>query len=106
MSAFMRTSFIAVLLLIVNARAALADDAALYREGVKQFQAQDYVAAGRALSQLAPFTQPFGEHARYLLARVHDLAGERPEAMALYDAIIDYDTQCRRAAADILSRPS
>src|SRR3954467_5388876 len=105
MSAFMRTSFIAVLLLIVNARAALADDAALYREGVKQFQQQNYVAAGRALSQLAPFTQEFGEQARYLLARVHDLSGEHPEAIALYEAIIDYHTRCRAEAANVLSRP-
>ena len=83
------------LLLIVSA--AKADDAALFREGVKQFQSGNYFAAGRALSGLAPFTQEFGERARYLLARVHDLSGERPEAIGLYQAIIGYDARCREA---------
>jgi hypothetical protein len=63
-----RIKVIAVMLTLVGARAALADDLGLYREGVKQFQSGDYVAAGRALSQLAPFTQEYGEEARYLLA--------------------------------------
>jgi tetratricopeptide (TPR) repeat protein len=105
MAAIVRSNFIAVILLLVVAQQGSADDVKLYREGFKQFQAGDYVSAGRSLSQLAPFTQEFGEHARYLLARVHDLSGERPEAIALYEAVIEYDMRCRGAAADALARP-
>src|SRR5256885_7872996 len=105
MLAFNRLKFVAVMLIFLGARLALADDAALYRDGIKQFQAGNYAAAGRDLSQLAPFTQEFGEEARYLLARVHDECGERPEALALYEAIIDYDHRCRAEAANALSRP-
>src|SRR5437870_1517326 len=87
MASIVRFRLIGVILVVASARFALADDLALYWQGVKQFQAGDYVSAGGALSQLAPFTQEFGEQARYLLARVHDLSGERPEAIALYEAI-------------------
>lgn len=104
MLAGLQLTFIAVLI-IASAPLEAAEDASLYREGIKQFQGGDYAAAGRALSQLAPFTQEFGEQARYLLARVHDLSGERPEALALYEAIIDYHTRCRAEAANALSRP-
>src|SRR5258706_12269826 len=86
-----RFKLVAVILVLVAARAALADDAALYREGVKQFQNGDYLAAGRALSQLAPFTQEYGEQARYLLARVHELCGEMPEALGIYEAVRGFD---------------
>src|SRR5215212_4537457 len=91
-------------LLLIGA-VARADDLALYREGVKQFKAENYVEAGRALSQLAPFTQEYGEQARYLLARVHDLCGERPEAIALYEAIIEYHLRCKGEAGNVLSVP-
>jgi len=47
---------VASLCMLLIVAAARADDAALYREGVKNFKAADYVAAGRALSQLSPFT--------------------------------------------------
>lgn len=60
---------------------------ALYHAGHAQFGLKDYTAAGRALSQLAPFDQEFGPHARFLLGRVHQLSGERPEAMAQYKAV-------------------
>jgi len=100
-----RFKLVAVILLLVAARGAGADDLGLYREGVKQFQSGDYVGAGRALSQLAPFTQEYGEEARYLLARIHDLSGERPEAIALYEAIIEYHMRCLGTAANALSRP-
>jgi tetratricopeptide (TPR) repeat protein len=96
---------VAALCVVLIVASAKADEAALYREGVKKFQAEDYVGAGRALSQLAPFTQEFGEEARYLLARVHDLSGERPEAIGLYEAIIDYHMRCKGEAANALSRP-
>src|SRR5690349_13885441 len=97
--------FLASLCLLLFVASARADDLTLYREGVKQFQAGNYVASGRALSQLAPFTQEYGEQARYLLARVHDLCGERPEAIGLYEAIIDYHMRCKGEAGNALSRP-
>ncbi|HET6246349.1 MAG TPA: tetratricopeptide repeat protein [Tepidisphaeraceae bacterium] len=71
----------------------------LYHLGYAQFVLREYLAAGRSLSQLAPFAQDFGLHARYLLARVHHLSDERPEAAALYKALQD-DFEVRRKAAD------
>src|ERR1051325_2195304 len=95
--------FLASLCLLLIVASARADDLTLYREGVKQFQAGNYVASGRALSQLAPFTQEYGDQARYLLARVHDLCGERPEAIGLYEAIIEYHLRCKGDARKVLS---
>lgn len=71
----------------------------LYLHGHVSFLLRDDITAGRSLSQLAPFADPvFGVHAQYLLARVHHVAGERDEAVALYDAVIKgYDKQ--KAAA-------
>jgi hypothetical protein len=55
---------------------------ALYYRGVADFLLKDYVAAGRSLNALAPFTDPeCGGRARYLLARVHHLSDERVEAV-------------------------
>ena len=67
----------------------------LYLHGHANFLLKDYVAAGRSISQLAPFADPvFGVHAQYLLARVHHVADERDEAVNLYDAVIKgYDKQ-------------
>lgn len=62
---------------------------ALYYGGYAEFGLGNYAAAGKLLAQLAPFDQPeFGTHARYLLARTHQLLGERPEAQANYQAVI------------------
>lgn len=71
----------------------------LYYHGQASFALQDYLAAGRSLSQLAPFDDPvFGVHAQYLLARTHHLAEERAEATALYEAVLaGYERQ--KAAA-------
>jgi tetratricopeptide (TPR) repeat protein len=82
----------------VMARSGYAD-LEVYHLGHARFGLKDYLAAGRALSRLAPFQQPFGGHVRYLLARTHHLAGERPEAVALYQAVQD-DWQARRKAAE------
>src|SRR3954466_13684664 len=105
MFSFARLGLLAILVAAAAVRPARGDDAALLRQGIEHFQKGDYVAAGRALSQLAPFTQEYGEQARYLLARVHNLSGERPEAIALYEAIIDYHIRCCGAAANTLARP-
>jgi len=78
---------------------------ALYHLGYASFVLRDYQAAGRTLSQLAPFTQEFGVHARYLLSRTHHLAGERPEAAAGYKALLAGYEQQKKAAAEALKNP-
>jgi len=79
---------------------------ALYYLGYTSFALKDYAAAGRALSQLAPFKDEFGVHARYLLARTHHLSDERGEAAQQYKALLaDYDAQ-RKAAAAALKDPA
>ena len=78
---------------------------ALYHLGYAHFASKEYLQAGRALSQLAPFNQDFGIHARYLLGRTHHLAGERPEASAQYRAVLaGYDAK-KKDAAEALKRP-
>jgi len=78
----------------------------LYYLGYGTFAMKDYAAAGRALSQLAPFKDEFGVHARYLLARTHHLSDERPEAAAQYKALLaDYDAQ-KKAAQEALKNPA
>jgi TolA-binding protein len=61
-----------------------------YDLGYASFALKDYATAVRSLSMLAPFDQgEIGVHAQYLLARTHHLAGERPEAMVGYEAMIN-----------------
>lgn len=68
---------------------AFADDKGTFEDGHGKFLKKDYAAAVRSLSTLAPFEQPgVGPHAQYLLARVHHLHNERPEAVAGYQAAI------------------
>jgi tetratricopeptide (TPR) repeat protein len=56
------------------------------------------MAAGRSLDRLAPFEDAtFGAAARLLLARVHERAGERAEALAQYEAIIAAYTERKKA---------
>jgi len=79
---------------------------ALYQLGYAKFAQGDYLAAGRALSRLAPFYQEFGTHARYLLGRTHHLSGERTEAGIQYKAVlVDYEEQ-KKAAQETLKNPA
>ncbi|MEI6210460.1 MAG: tetratricopeptide repeat protein [bacterium] len=71
---------------------------AIYHQGYARFELKEYPAAGRALSQLTPFEQTFGLHARYLLGRIHHLADERAEAAIQYRAV-NTDYARRKAAA-------
>ena len=80
-------------------------DAALYHLGYARFAKGEPLEAGRALSRLAPFGQPFGIHARFLLARVHHLAGERPKAAAQYEAVLADHEARKKRAAEALRRP-
>lgn len=79
---------------------------ALYHLGYAKFALRDYTAAGRALSQLAPFQQEFGVHARYLLARTHHMAGERPEAANQYKAVLAAYEEHKKAAQAALQNPA
>jgi len=78
---------------------------ALYHQGYALFALKDYLAAGRALSQLAPFQQEFGVHARYLLGRTHHLSDELPEAAAQYKALVAEYEQRKKAASESLKNP-
>lgn len=72
---------------------------ALYQTGYANFALGDHLAAGRSLVLLAPFEDTvFGIHARYLLARVHQLSEERAEALALFDAVLAGYEQQRKDA--------
>ena len=71
---------------------------AAYHQGYALLAQKDYVAAGRALSSLSPFTQEFGPHARYLLARVHHLVEDRPEAAGHYRAAVATFAEARKQA--------
>lgn len=79
--------------------------ALLYYRGYASFMLRDYVAAGRALGQLAPFKNPvYGLHSCYLLARIHHLAGDGPEAAMHYTALLaGYDEQ-KKGAPERLAR--
>src|SRR5205807_1205394 len=56
--------------------------------------------------QLSPFDDPvFGSHARYLIARIHHVGGERAEAADHYEAVLtDYGKQ-KQAATQALNQP-
>lgn len=83
-----------------------ADRLAHYYEGVAGYLQENYLAAGRALNRLAPFTEPvIGSHARYLLARVHEKAEEDAEATTHYEGVLVDFTQARIAANEALKQP-
>jgi len=79
---------------------------ALYLLGYAYFLEQQYLPAGKALAQLAPFNDPaIGVHARYLLARTHHMALEFPEAANGYEAVLrGYDVE-RKTAEKTLQNP-
>lgn len=71
----------------------------LYYHGFASFLLNDIPAAGKSLGLVAPFDQPYGPHARYLLGRVHQASEENAEAAAAFDAVIaGYEKQKKDAA--------
>ena len=70
-----------------------------YLAGQAEFVQANYGPAGRMLAKLAPFTDAdFGLPGRYLLARCHDLMGQRPEALAQYRGVLaDFEPARQRA---------
>ncbi len=79
---------------------------AAYHFGHASFLQKEYVLAGRELSQLAPFAQEFGVHARYLLARTHHLSGELAEAGVQYKAVLAGYEERKKAAQPALQNPA
>ncbi len=81
-------------------------DLGRYYYGHASVLLKEYISAQKALSLLAPFTDPaFGNHARYLLARTHHLLDDRAEAAANYEgAIADY-AKAKTDAIELLKQP-
>ena len=79
-------------------------EVATYQIGYAQFGLHDYREAGRTLSKLAPFEQDFGLHARFLLARAHQLADERPEALGQFQAVLDGYEKRKAQAVEALKQ--
>ena len=78
----------------------------LYYHGFASVLLKDNLAAGKSLGQLTPFSDPiFGTHACYLLARVHHLDGERAEATAQYQAVLDLHTKQVKEAQLAIRNP-
>ena len=79
----------------------------LYLFGYASFTLRDHISSAKALVALAPFKDPvIGVHARYLLARSHHLAEERPEAVAGYEAVLAGYAAERKAAETALKNPA
>lgn len=77
----------------------------LYYHGTACFLLNDIPAAARSLGRLAPFDQPFGPHARYLVGRIHAAQDEKAEAAAAFDAVLaGYDKQ-KKDAVEALKQP-
>ncbi|MFO0803596.1 MAG: tetratricopeptide repeat protein [Gemmataceae bacterium] len=77
----------------------------LYYHGVACSQLNDVPATGKSLGQLAPFDQPFGPHARYLMGRVHQQQEEKAEAAAAFDAVIAGWDKQKKDAVEALKTP-
>src|SRR5262249_18314508 len=77
----------------------------LYYHGTSCFLLNDVPHAAKALGQLAPFDQPFGPHARYLMGRVHASQSENAEAATAFDAVIAEYTKQKAAAIEALKQP-
>ncbi len=79
---------------------------ALYYHGTASFLLNDIPNAAKSLGQLAPFEQPYGSHARYLMGRVHSSQSENAEAVAAFDAVIAEYTKQKAAAVEALKQPA
>ncbi len=78
----------------------------LYYHGTASFMLNDVPSAAKSLGQLAPFDQPFGPHARYLVGRVHASQSENAEAATAFDAVIAEYTKQKLAAVEALKQPA
>ncbi|MBP3959136.1 tetratricopeptide repeat protein [Gemmata sp. G18] len=78
---------------------------ALYYHGTASFLLNDVPSAAKSLNQLAPFDQPYGPHARYLMGRVHSSQGENAEAAVEFDAVLAEYAKQKAAAVEALKQP-
>jgi tetratricopeptide (TPR) repeat protein len=77
----------------------------LYYHGFACFLLDDVPAAARSLGPLAPFDQPFGLHARYLVGRLHAAQDEKAEAAAAFAGVLAGHEEQKKAAAEALKQP-
>jgi TolA-binding protein len=77
----------------------------LYYHGFACFLLNDIPAAGKSLNQLAPFEQPYGLHARYLMGRVFMAQDEKAEAATAFDAVLAGFAKQRADATTALQQP-
>ena len=77
----------------------------LYYHGTACFLLNDIPSAGKSLGQVAPFDQPFGPHARYLMGRVHMAQGESAEAATAFNAVLAEADKQKKAAVELLKQP-
>ena len=78
----------------------------LYYYGTASFILNDVPAAAKALGQLAPFDQPYGPHARYLVGRIHQAQGEKAEAAVAFNAVLAEYAKQKAAAVEALKQPN
>jgi tetratricopeptide (TPR) repeat protein len=78
---------------------------ALYYHGFASFLLNDFSAAGRSLSKLAPFDQPFGLHAQYLMGRIHSLQDEKAEAAGAFQDVLNAYAKQKAEATAALQQP-
>ena len=76
----------------------------LYYHGFACFLLDDVSAAGKSLNQLAPFDQPFGLHARYLMGRIHQKSDEKAEAIAAFNAVLSGYEETKKTAQAALQQ--
>ncbi len=77
----------------------------LYYHGFAAFLLNDIPNAGKSLNQLAPFDQPYGLHARYLMGRVHASQDEKAEAATAFNAVITGYEEQKKGATAALTMP-
>ena len=77
----------------------------LYYHGFACFLLDDIPAAARSLNQLAPFDQPFGLHARYLMGRIHASQDEKAEATLAFAAVLTGYEAEKKSAGEMLKQP-
>jgi len=78
-----------------------------YHRGHAAYLLNDPATAFQDLAQLAPFNDPvIGLHARFLLARLHDQAEERPEAALHYEAVVTGFENDKKLAPERLRDPN
>jgi TolA-binding protein len=77
----------------------------LYYHGFACFLLNDIPAAGKSLNQLAPFDQPYGLHAQYLMGRIHSSQDEKAEAATAFDAVLASYAKQKADATAALQQP-